>query len=278
MRRLLDSIAQQTYRDFEIIISDDSNDSAPAKEVIRQFKTLPIEYFFHEPAFEPVQNWNFLLDQAKGEYIKVMHDDDWFLSPDALQIFVDKIESSDADFVWSSSVNYKCGNPILEHHTSTDEICALKRDPYVLFLGNFIANPSTTIVRNTAIRYDERLKWFVDIEYYIRILKNAKFAYIDIPVIGVGNDIGRLTDECVTNSQVIYSEYFCCSEKYRSNGILTALKSYYWLYKFLRLHRPTDWKAIKPYCKEHRMLSYLIYWIYKIKLAIDLRKQRTVSK
>ena len=272
LKRLLTSIETQSFRDYEIIISDDSNDSAPAREVIRQFASLPIKYFFHDPAFEPAQNWNFLLDQAKGEYVKIIHDDDWLPSSDALQIFVNKIESSDTDFVWSSSVNYKQGNVVLEHYTSADEICNLQKDSFVLFLGNFVGNPSTTMVRNTVVRYDERLKWFVDIEYYIRILQTAKCAYIDLPLVGVSNDLGRLTDECITNNHVIYSEFFYCFEKYRSNGILSFWKSYYWLYKFFRLHRPTSWNEIEPYCEKYKTWSYVIYQVFKIKLKIDLWK------
>lgn len=274
MKRLLKSIESQTFRDFEIIVSDDSDDSKPAMDVISQFQSLPIKYFFHKPAFEPAQNWNFLLDQAKGEYIKIIHDDDWLLSSNALQMFVNEIELSGADFVWSCSNNYKNGRVILEHHTSPLEMYALKKDSFVLFLGNFIATPSTTIIRNSSVRYDERLKWYVDIEYYIHILRNARFAYIDTPLVGVNNDEGRMTDDCITNYKVIYLEFFYCWNKFKQNGMLALGKSYYWLYKFLRLHKPSQWSEIKPYCTQNKILVLLVFTIFKIKLAIDKTKHR----
>ena len=274
LNRLLKSIECQTFRDFEIIISDDSDSSEPAKEIIAQFPTLPIRYFFHKPAYEPAQNWNFLLDQAKGEYIKIIHDDDWLLSADALQMFVDRIEMTGGDFVWSNSKNYKNGQVISEHNTSLAEICALEKDAFVLFLGNFIATPSTTIIKNSAIRYDEKLKWYVDIEHYIRILRKSKFAHIDIPLVGVNNNIGRLTDDCITNKDVIYSEFFYCFRKCRLNGILSPIKSYYWLYKFFRLHKPCCWGEINSYCKKYKISSYITFHVYKIKMAIDSRKYK----
>lgn len=49
-----------------------------------------------------------------------------------------------------------------------------------LLSSNIIGPPSVTIYRNDKkIFYDRKLQWLVDIDFYIRYLKNSKFCYIN---------------------------------------------------------------------------------------------------
>lgn len=275
LRRLLDSIAQQTYTDFEIIISDDTPDADSIKHVIAYYYSLlPIRYYHHDKPLGSPQNWNFAIDQAHGEYIKLMHDDDWFLSADALQIMVDKIETSSADFVWSASKNISDGKVMSENHATAQQLAALQKDVFVLFVGNFISAPSAMICRRTDLRYDKHIKWYVDVEYYSRLLKGGRFAYIDQSLVGINNEKGRVTDECITNYQLIYTEFFYCWNKFKKEGVISNWKSYYWLYKFMRLHRPALWKEVEPYSEGNKTLRYITYQIFRTKLALDLRNIR----
>ena len=40
-----------------------------------------------------------------------------------------------------------------------------------LFLSNDIGDPSTTIFKKSELKFDENLKWFVDVEFYARYIK-----------------------------------------------------------------------------------------------------------
>src|SRR5882757_943515 len=88
LKRLLDSIERQTYRRFEVVVTDDS----PDNEVSDLCRTHPlsalIRYFKNEKKLGTPENWNESIRRASGEWIKLMHDDDWFLDPTALTIFV----------------------------------------------------------------------------------------------------------------------------------------------------------------------------------------------
>src|SRR5688572_26907459 len=76
--RLLNSVTIQTYTDFEVVITDNSPDNA-VELVVEQFKNrFPIRYQRNVPAVNMGENFNKGLQNARGRWIKMMHDDDWF--------------------------------------------------------------------------------------------------------------------------------------------------------------------------------------------------------
>ena len=86
LKKLLDSIQMQNFRDFEVIISDNSPDDS-VKELADPYgKMLPLFYEKNVPAVSATTNCNNAMQRAKGSWVKVMHDDDWFQAADALRI------------------------------------------------------------------------------------------------------------------------------------------------------------------------------------------------
>jgi glycosyltransferase involved in cell wall biosynthesis len=78
LKRLLASIAEQSYKHYEIIVSDDSDDDS-VHHFLQSFNQLvSIQYFKNTPSLGTPANWNAAISKAKGEWIKLMHDDDWF--------------------------------------------------------------------------------------------------------------------------------------------------------------------------------------------------------
>ncbi|MEI0799678.1 glycosyltransferase family 2 protein, partial [Brachyspira intermedia] len=75
------SLEKQTSKDFEIIVTNDSNneqDTKKIKETILNFKRcdIPIKYLFTEPNLGQSKNTNQGLKEAKGKYIRILHSDD----------------------------------------------------------------------------------------------------------------------------------------------------------------------------------------------------------
>jgi glycosyltransferase involved in cell wall biosynthesis len=87
LKRLLDSIACQTFTDYEIIITDDSPDDSVSQLIQNLTGIQPIRYYKNKTALGTPENWNEAIRHANGAWIKLMHNDDWFHSPDALTIF-----------------------------------------------------------------------------------------------------------------------------------------------------------------------------------------------
>src|SRR5678815_6041530 len=101
LERLLESIALQTFKDFEVIITDDSDDDS-VKDLLKKYEgQLPIKYFQNGKALGTPANWNRAISKAKGQWIKLMHDDDWFSLSDSLASFV-KFTHDDHPFIFSA--------------------------------------------------------------------------------------------------------------------------------------------------------------------------------
>ena len=99
MRKGLDTIRGQTFRDFElIIVCDDCQDNTA--EIAREYTERVYEVGWHSCG----KTRNKGLDEARGEWILFMDDDDWWLHEYVLQQLSDKIDEYEADIICFSFV------------------------------------------------------------------------------------------------------------------------------------------------------------------------------
>jgi glycosyltransferase involved in cell wall biosynthesis len=98
------SILNQTFEDFEIIISDNcSEDDTP--ETAKQF-TDPRVSYVRTPRHHTIpDSWEFARSNAKGKLIIMLSDDDALVGS-ALEQFQQQSERYDADFLFSRVVEY----------------------------------------------------------------------------------------------------------------------------------------------------------------------------
>lgn len=93
LKECIDSILQQNYKDFELIIV---NDASPydISSIVSNFSDDRIRYYVNEKnigSLNLVDNWNKCLGYAKGEYIICMGDDDKLL-PNCLEEYAKLID------------------------------------------------------------------------------------------------------------------------------------------------------------------------------------------
>src|SRR5580765_7756965 len=96
LKRLLDSISIQSYRDFEVIVTDDSSDGSVADLIMLYQKEFPLIYKKNEEPLRSPENWNEALRKAGGQWVKIIHDDDWFAGAHSLAEFADAINKNPA--------------------------------------------------------------------------------------------------------------------------------------------------------------------------------------
>jgi glycosyltransferase involved in cell wall biosynthesis len=75
LRQALTSALSQTYPNIEIIVSDNCS-TDHTEMVVKGFPDSRIQYFKHKKNIGPYNNWDFCLQQAKGTYFLLLHDDD----------------------------------------------------------------------------------------------------------------------------------------------------------------------------------------------------------
>ncbi len=134
LSRLLESVAEQTFEDYELIITKDGS--------------MPV-------------NTNAALNKAKGELLKIMYVDDYFAHPNALQNIVDNFKEED---VWLATGCLHAQDNETPHSPHIPEYT---QDIHTG--NNRLGSPSVITLRNTGhLEFDENLSWLLDCDLYRR--------------------------------------------------------------------------------------------------------------
>ncbi len=218
LERTLNSISIQQFKDFELIISDDSTTN-DVKELVEKYKITfgdKLNYFKNTPSKGTPENWNEAIRKAKGAYIKIMHHDEWFINETSLGTFVETIDSSKADFVF-------CSVHVFVESTKTEwdmkptvaQVNEMLATPALLILANIVGPPSSTIYKKElGLTYDNTLKFVVDFDFYIRVFQKTKnVVYVEVPLINSVSDAGHnVTLDCKVPDIELY-EYLLMFDK-----------------------------------------------------------------
>jgi glycosyltransferase involved in cell wall biosynthesis len=105
LRRALLSLQMQTYRAFEVVISDDSNDSESIFSVVDDFVRAGLRIKFkHTGPCGAAESMREALMRTRCDFIKILHDDDW-LTPRSLEIQLNALlGNADTNVVYGSAL------------------------------------------------------------------------------------------------------------------------------------------------------------------------------
>ena len=250
IKRLLDSVREQSFQDYEVILTDDSPDES-VKETAQNSSIGTLQYYKNEKRLGATANWNEAVRRAKGEYIKIMHHDDWFANSQSLSRFVAMLDDNPAvDLAFCGTWQVTLSGEGKEtsdrfaRHISQEHCSLISHDWHNLFLGGYIGAPSATIYRNVGVEYEEKLKWLVDVEFYMRLLsQNPKFAHTNDPLICIGISENQLTEQCRENGELNIFEYGFLYREFK----LEKNPAYREKFIDIALEYKMPYKALKPY-------------------------------
>lgn len=169
LKRNLESILMQTFKDYEIIVSDDSTD-----DMLKIWlKKYPIKYYRNSGVPGMANNTNNAIEYAHGELIKILYQDDFFYNENSLQDIVDAFTKKTDWLV--TGCTHTDGRPHLPFYSRT---------------MNTIGSPSVLTIRNgNPLRFDPQFKWVLDLDFYRRCFERYGLPKV-LPktnvVIGIG--------------------------------------------------------------------------------------------
>ncbi|MEZ5017645.1 MAG: glycosyltransferase family 2 protein [Flavipsychrobacter sp.] len=215
LKRLLESILEQTYKNHEVVITDDSDDDSVEKLLVNYQDKLNIIYHKNNPALGTPRNWMAAFSYATGDWIKLIHDDDWFANPDALSRYVAAI-TPDCRYIFSGyNAYYENDNRYVDKTVAKAKFDHISKKPFRLLSGNIIGPPSVLMFHKSIKDYYEpELKWLVDIEYYISVLLKEKAIYINEPLINMSYNDSQVTNNCYNNPEIEIPEILFILKKY----------------------------------------------------------------
>lgn len=107
LKIVLESLLNQTYKNIEIIVSDNGSENPEVEKIVNEFVRTDnqkrIRYFRHPENKGPAFNFQFVLDQARGKYFLWNADDD-IRSNDFIEVNTQFLESN-PDYPASTSPN-----------------------------------------------------------------------------------------------------------------------------------------------------------------------------
>ena len=231
----IESAIKQTYKDWELIIVDDSENDATEKAIASLVAKDERIHYFHRSQKGTIANAsNFGLAKARGEYVAILDDDDWWLDDRKLEKQVAFLDAH-PDYVGCGG-----GSVIIDENgketarvlkPETDD--AIRR---VALYANPIANSTSIFRRDVGGSYDESLRQFADLDFWLRIgtkgkLYNFPEYFLAYRMWGSGASFSH-QKENVDMAFVIIRRY---RENYPGFFLAMAITSAYWCYARLPL-------------------------------------------
>lgn len=180
--RAINSVLNQTFKDFELIVVDDGS-TDNTKELISDFqkKDNRIQYIWQENSGAPAKPKNTGIKNSKGEFLAFLDSDDEWL-PEKLEKQL-KLFEKDKDLgivgcnCWNIYVGEKYRKTKYRIKNNT------KDNPIRILEDCFIFSSSSVVIPrfvfNDVSLYDESFKVSDDWDLYIRILKKYRFNFVD---------------------------------------------------------------------------------------------------
>ena len=201
----LESVLNQTYRNFEIIISDDSTNDETEKLIQPYLKKYSCIKYFRNKGFTANDNWNFLrkYNNPNAEYVNWLLDDDLFY-PAKLERMVEVYRNNPDVSLVTSSKNFINANSQVTGSNKNFakgnmKINGEEAGRLLFSLDNYIGEPSIVLIRKKFLR-DNDLCWnedetgffgLVDVSTWCQLLTQGNLFYISDVLSGFRTHSGQ---------------------------------------------------------------------------------------
>jgi glycosyltransferase involved in cell wall biosynthesis len=225
-------VLKQTYKQVEIVISDDSPNQDIKLAIESYNSSISIKYYHNHPALKSPINWNNALNKASGQLYMLMHQDDWFETDTAIETYVQTFEANpEVDFIFCRNTAIQPDGQVLRLQAIPSLLDDMQKHPNHLVRANVIGPPSNTMLRsNVSVRYDEAYIWLVDVDYYVQLLEAGHSnKYLDAHLVSIGLHEDQTTVFCRNNEDVIIKENIWFATKIGNKAFKDILiYDYYW--------------------------------------------------
>lgn len=181
IKKSIDSVLSQDCQDFEIVVIDDGSTDG-SSSFVHQYNDKRIRYFYKENGGVSSAR-NYGINKAEGEWIIFLDADDEML-PGTLSSFKKVFVShKDAYFIVAKQDNNYESHGLIQRFILRRGNIHKTTHPYLdLWLRLFFPCPGTVCISKSHIvnrkGFDEKLSFFEDMEWMIRLMKDSIVFYI----------------------------------------------------------------------------------------------------
>lgn len=179
--RTLESVRCQKDVSLEIIIMDDSDKNDDIERYVVSLCDERIVYHHNVPSLGAVPNWNRGLSLARGRNVMIIHHDEALVSDTFLKRVEEKLCKN--DIVVANIEVHRVDGKVYGLYPKLVKKLFIAC-PSLFFAINAIGPCAVVAMRReTMLMFDTRTRWFVDVEWYYRIMKHRKVMYMPSAVI-----------------------------------------------------------------------------------------------
>ena len=231
-----DILIRQTFKDFDIVVSDQSANTM-IEDLCNEYKErLDIHYYKEPTRVRGLSvNINNAIRNATGTLIKIIFLDDFLYHDKALENVVKNFDVKKDNWLVTACNSTKDAVTFYRNFYPTYD------DKKILF-KNTISSPSVVTIKNEGhIWFDEKLIWWMDTDFYKRCYEKFGMPKI-LDDIDVTNRMGphQVTNTTATEDRR-ESEWRYMVDKYK-------MKHAWWLKTNYKINR--YWRALKNLVKK----------------------------
>lgn len=187
LRQTVTSVLAQTHPDFEIIISDNASTDDTAA-VVAAFPDGRVNYFRNDRNLGMVPNWNAGIRSARGAYVVLLEDDNWW-RPEYLARAAGTLDQHpDIAFMHTAVHLTDAQGRVVQvfKRWRSDRICDKRAELIDLMQGNKIYL-STAMARRSVVEsvglFDETIPFTPDWDMWLRLYTYYDGAFVAEPLV-----------------------------------------------------------------------------------------------
>lgn len=219
--RAINSVLMQTYKNIELIVVDDNGFDSEyhtmVSDVVNSYGSDKIRFIANENNSGVQISRNRGIENAKGEYLALLDDDDEWLPnkiEEQVQVYRNDVKSLGIVYSWFYLItiddNERESKSIIEtpSYKSNEVVTQLLR-------GNFIGSNSFPLLKTSYVKevggYDINLPSSQDLDLWIRLSQVSEIYCIDKPLSKyyehVGNRISNNYQKKIEGMYIFYNKY-----------------------------------------------------------------------
>ena len=283
LRATLWSVLQQSFRDFEVIVSDNASQEDLEAEIVAA-NDPRLRYIRQEKNIGGAANFIFLQTVAKGEYVVFLCSDDLLL-PNCLAVAISALDAR-PDCGGAVYMGAHYGEVGFEYLSSMPDKNFASGEDYATdrAVRDFkFTSPSLCLYRRASFEriggWDRNLVAVIDWEIYSRMIRQGGGMLFLHEVLG----IVRLHDNRDSNTHALswgfYHDVMLLSAKreHRWGNAYRTMATVEQLMRDFRLRRP-PWRTLQHACRTKAFPGVLLYMPWEISRRLGLKVRRIFSQ
>lgn len=209
--RCIESIINQEYRDFELLLIDDGSIDSSGTICDRYAAEDSRIRLIHKENTGVSETRNMALDLACGTYLQFLDSDDW-ITPNATRLFVEEAERYHCDMVISDF--YRVVGKRVAQKGDIDDDCVLTQEE---FSAHMLQNPADfyygvlwnklyrrDIIEKYHLRMNPEISWCEDFMFNLEYIRHAEVFYaLQVPIYYYVKTKGSLASQGMSISKTI---------------------------------------------------------------------------